>query len=293
LVRGDEWLQAIKKSSSTRYNDRVTVWSKKDATGKGLLDALAAAFDEIIIYGHGPKAIPLVNRGLFPLDVLWQGALPAGPADPIRIGYVFMPLANSNGQPFDGPDRLNPWDIAPIRNSKRGTVWYWGCHVLTGPVVLGESILGIPWALLMAGNRAVLTSFVNVYTDHVDAFSRLVHACVWKKGVSSSQAIRSVQLYFLKSGHSRAHPQNWCPWMLIGDAGVLNAAPVDIDPSFEAEVMGFVPIRSVGTNKRQDSVPTGTEEQNRPRKGPMIGTAMALIAAAVILLLYWIMQRRT
>ena len=206
-----------------------TVLRTGNASGANTLKEFAGGYREIAIFGHGPAAD---RREGFPMPAgspfgLW---VPNGPSTPWRLS---LPLAGANAEPPGGPDRPSPEDFQLLDMGGVWVLWWWGCDTSAGPLVAAEAALGFPRAFLLAGCRAVLTSFVEVETGPTAAFSRMVHRGVRDRGMSPGQALRNAQLCWIRHGVDQSHPGSWAHWVLIGDPGDM--ADRAVEPSVLAE----------------------------------------------------------
>ncbi len=88
------------------------------------------------------------------------------------------------------------------------------CETGLGGQVLGEGVMGLPYALYVAGNRDVVLSLWSVVDNSTEEFMVNMFERV-KKGEPSAQALANVKREFLKHPKYSA-PAYWAPFVLYG-----------------------------------------------------------------------------
>ena len=87
------------------------------------------------------------------------------------------------------------------------------CETGLGKIVQGEGVMGLPYALFVAGNRNTVLSLWPVYDDSTAAFMALFFAKL-KAGMTHSAALSETKREFL-AGPFKA-PAYWAPFILYG-----------------------------------------------------------------------------
>jgi CHAT domain-containing protein/Tfp pilus assembly protein PilF len=96
------------------------------------------------------------------------------------------------------------------------------CDTGLGQTVSGEGIIGLTWALFVAGTPSSIVTQWKVRNDSMEKlmteFYRQLRPAnaLRRQPVSKAEALRRAQLTLLKS-HAYAHPYHWAPVALVGD----------------------------------------------------------------------------
>jgi CHAT domain-containing protein/Tfp pilus assembly protein PilF len=126
--------------------------------------------------------------------------------------YSYLALAQGNSETEDG--MLEAREIMNL-NLKADLVVLSACDTALGKIGKGEGMIGLSWALFVAGTPATLVSQWKVHsastTDLMLAFHRNL-----KAGEGKAYALRSAALNLAKSPYYN-HPFYWAPFVLIGD----------------------------------------------------------------------------
>ncbi|HXV85220.1 MAG TPA: CHAT domain-containing protein, partial [Gemmatimonadales bacterium] len=89
------------------------------------------------------------------------------------------------------------------------------CETALGRQVRGEGVIGLPHAFLSAGARAVVVTLWRVRDRAAADFMREFYAEV-AAGAPPAVALRTVRGRWIGSAGSRAAPNAWAPWVLVG-----------------------------------------------------------------------------
>ena len=99
------------------------------------------------------------------------------------------------------------------------------CETARGRIGAGEGVIGLSWALSVAGVRNTVVSLWNVDSgstgDLMVAFHRRARA-----GGGYAEALRSAMLGLLRDSRTR-HPFYWAPFVLVGDGGGAAQTPAE------------------------------------------------------------------
>ena len=90
-----------------------------------------------------------------------------------------------------------------------------GCETGRGGFEEGEGAVGMAWAFLAAGSRAVLASQWRVESTSTTELMARFHAA-WRGGSGKAEALRNAALELLRSDRFR-HPFYWAGFQLFGD----------------------------------------------------------------------------
>lgn len=94
------------------------------------------------------------------------------------------------------------------------------CQTALGQQVNGEGVLGLTWALFVAGTPSTVVTQWSVADEStstlmVDFYRRLLPGAGTEE-ISKAEALRQAQLRLMKEG-SHKHPYYWAPFVLVGD----------------------------------------------------------------------------
>ncbi len=129
--------------------------------------------------------------------------------------YSYVALAEpAAGSSEDG--LLEAWEIMQLNLNAEVAVLS-ACETARGGVTPGEGLIGLTWALFVAGAPSALVTQWKVdaasTTDLMIEFHRAWHGGV--SGVSKAKALQTAQLHLLHKAGS--HPFDWAGIMLVGD----------------------------------------------------------------------------
>jgi CHAT domain-containing protein/tetratricopeptide (TPR) repeat protein len=88
------------------------------------------------------------------------------------------------------------------------------CDTGRGQNLAGEGIMGLPFALFVAGNVNTVLSLWPVNDDSTPVFMELFFSKL-RAGVPSSAALKQTKTEMMKH-RQYSHPTHWAPWVLIG-----------------------------------------------------------------------------
>lgn len=88
------------------------------------------------------------------------------------------------------------------------------CETGTGKVVYGEGVMGLPYALYVAGNRSTALSLWEVDDEATALFMKTFFSYL-KSGRTQGEAINATKRDFLRNGEL-ASPYFWAPFVLYG-----------------------------------------------------------------------------
>jgi CHAT domain-containing protein len=94
------------------------------------------------------------------------------------------------------------------------------CETARGRVGAGEGIIGLTWALFVAGTPSSIVTQWKVADESTSQlmveFYKRIQGYKDAKRVSKVEALRQAQVKLMKDG-KHAHPFYWAPFVLIGD----------------------------------------------------------------------------
>ncbi len=104
------------------------------------------------------------------------------------------------------------------------------CRSALGPIVTGESILGIQRAFQVAGARTTVASLWDPNDNRTADLMKRFYGNLWVRGYSKLHALRDAKLYLIYRGanvrpgtvrpeFARTDPYFWAGWILTGDVG--------------------------------------------------------------------------
>jgi len=95
-----------------------------------------------------------------------------------------------------------------------------GCRTALGKRVLGEGVIGLPWAFLYAGARSVIVSLWAVNDASTARLMENFYRNLVSKGLDKAESLRQAKIELLQGDYPA--PQHWAPFILIGDGGGHN-----------------------------------------------------------------------
>ena len=117
-----------------------------------------------------------------------------------------------NDQHEDG--LLESWELMKLDLNAELAVLS-ACETARGRVAAGEGIIGMSWALFVAGSPAAVVSQWKVDSARSSELMVEFHRNVLQKRVSKSEALRQAALKVFRSSYN--HPAYWAGFILIGD----------------------------------------------------------------------------
>ena len=117
-----------------------------------------------------------------------------------------------NDQHEDG--LLESWELMKLDLNAELAVLS-ACETARGRVAAGEGIIGMSWALFVAGSPAAVVSQWKVDSARSSELMIEFHRNVLQKRVSKSEALRQAALKVFRSSYN--HPAYWAGFILIGD----------------------------------------------------------------------------
>jgi CHAT domain-containing protein len=139
--------------------------------------------------------------------------------------YSHLRLATSgHGDTPSSDGRLEAWEILEMGLPVRLAVLS-ACESGRSASGEGDGLLGLTWALFVAGCPATVVSQWNVDAASTTELMLEFHRRL-RRGVSPAEALRRSALA-LRASPRYGHPFYWAPFMVVGDGGaaVLGGAP--------------------------------------------------------------------
>lgn len=132
--------------------------------------------------------------------------------------YSYVLLSQAEGQNEDG--LLEAWEMMNL-NLRADLVVLSACETARGRTAAGEGMIGMSWALFVAGSPATLVSQWKVESASTTALMLEFHRQVKTKFQAGSKttvaaALREAELKLLRGGQYR-HPFYWAGFVLVGD----------------------------------------------------------------------------
>jgi CHAT domain-containing protein/tetratricopeptide (TPR) repeat protein len=134
--------------------------------------------------------------------------------------YSYVLLAGDEGSGEDG--RLEAWELAQM-DLKAELVVLSACETGRGRVGKGEGMIGLSWALFMAGSSLAVDSQWKVESRSTTALMLEFHRNLRRSGspagarMSKASALQQAALKLMKSAEYR-HPFYWAGFIAVGDA---------------------------------------------------------------------------
>ena len=124
-------------------------------------------------------------------------------------------IENDSSHPLHSPEDglLEAWEIMSI-NLKADLVVLSACETARGRVGAGEGVVGLTWALFVAGCPTTVVSQWKVADSSTADLMVEFHRQL--KTQSKAESLRQAQLKLMKDG-KHAHPFYWAAFVLVGD----------------------------------------------------------------------------
>jgi CHAT domain-containing protein/tetratricopeptide (TPR) repeat protein len=125
--------------------------------------------------------------------------------------YSQIVLGRSEGSSNDG--LLEAWEIMNL-DLQADLAVLSACDTARGRVRAGEGMIGLSWALFVAGCPAIVVSQWKIDSESSTGLMLDFHRNL-KAGLAKSEALRRAELTLLKSKRYH-HPVYWAPFILVG-----------------------------------------------------------------------------
>jgi CHAT domain-containing protein len=139
----------------------------------------------------------------------------AGPSEPLLIPAAF---GRSNE---DGP--LEAWELMKM-DLKAEMVVLSACDTTRGRVAEGEGMIGMTWALFVAGVPTMIASQWQVPSESTTRLMLGFHNNLMSGGsggkkISKAEAWRQAVLMMMSDPRYRKKPYYWACFVVVGDGG--------------------------------------------------------------------------
>jgi CHAT domain-containing protein/Tfp pilus assembly protein PilF len=128
--------------------------------------------------------------------------------------YSHIVLSQSGG-PSNDDGLLEAWEIMEL-DLKADLVVVSACETALGRVGAGEGMIGLSWALFVAGTPSIVVSQWKVDSASTAELMLEFHTRL-RAGVTKARALREAARKLLRAGPYR-HPFYWAPFVLIGNS---------------------------------------------------------------------------
>jgi CHAT domain-containing protein len=125
--------------------------------------------------------------------------------------YLLLSQANENAKE-DG--LLETWELMAM-DLEADLVVLSACETARGRVGAGEGLIGLSWALFVAGTPAAVVSQWKVESESTTRLMLQFHSEL-RAGAPIAKALRQAALQLLRSEAYR-HPFYWAPFVVVGD----------------------------------------------------------------------------
>ncbi len=129
--------------------------------------------------------------------------------------YSYIVLAQNPG---DGKEDglLEAWEMKNL-DLRADLVILSACETARGKISNGEGVIGMSWAMFIAGASATVASQWKVESSSTTELMLEFHRQMLRgRGVSKAEALRRASVKLLRT-HKYKHPYNWAGFVLIGD----------------------------------------------------------------------------
>ena len=110
---------------------------------------------------------------------------------------------------------LEAWELKDL-DLKADMVILTACDTARGRISSGDGIIGMTWAVFIAGAPTTVASQWKVESSSTTELMLEFHRQLLSGKVSKAEALRRAQLKLLRSTKYK-HPSYWAPWVLMGD----------------------------------------------------------------------------
>lgn len=225
-VRGlwfDELPGAVREATAV-----ATAWQRATGSPATLLLDTAATKAALAAGVRGQRVVHLATHGFF-LDGLAAAAVSArsgGARDDgaasalLHVGLALAGANRSTPNEAGAEGLLSAEELAELPLGDADWVVLSACGSGLGDVRLGEGVLGLQRALLIAGARSVVMSLWDVPDDEVPALMEALYDERFRRGRDTSAALQAAQRRRLeqrrREGRS-THPFLWAAFVAAGD----------------------------------------------------------------------------
>jgi CHAT domain-containing protein len=129
------------------------------------------------------------------------------------LSSLVLSLVNEQGNPQEGFLRTN--EIYNLKLPAELVVLS-ACQTGLGKQVRGEGLIGLTRAFMYAGAKRVVVSLWNVNDEATSELMSKFYLGMWKRGLSSSEALRQAQLAMSKQKQWGA-PYYWAAFLQQGE----------------------------------------------------------------------------
>ena len=127
--------------------------------------------------------------------------------------YSHLLLAKNDTSPHED-GLLEAWEMKDL-DLNADLVILSACDTARGKVS-GEGVIGMTWALFIAGTPSTVASQWQVESTSTTEYMLEFHRQLLKGKTTKAEALRRASLKLLKSGKF-SHPSYWAGWVLVGD----------------------------------------------------------------------------
>jgi CHAT domain-containing protein len=110
---------------------------------------------------------------------------------------------------------LEAWEMLDL-HLRAELVVLSACETGRGRIARGEGIVGMTWAMLVAGSRSVVVSQWKVESSSTTELMTGFHRALARGGGDKAEHLRRASLDILHS-ERYAHPFYWAPFVLVGN----------------------------------------------------------------------------
>jgi CHAT domain-containing protein len=128
--------------------------------------------------------------------------------------YSYL-LLSTTATPGNEDGLLEAWEVMRL-DLKARLVVLSACETARGRIGAGEGVIGLSWALFVAGCPTTVVSQWQVESASTTELMLAFHRNLQPARVSEAEALRQAALQLLRSKSYR-HPFFWAPFVVMGD----------------------------------------------------------------------------
>ena len=218
LAIGNPYLgnETVERVKLIHRNEKLGPLPEAEREVKTLGQLYGAARSQVYVGAEAREDRVKAGAGRFGvLHVATHGIL--NDASPMYSQVVLAQSAGDAGE--DG--LLEAWEIMKL-DLKADLVVLSACETGRGRVGAGEGVIGLTWALFVAGSPVTVVSQWKVESASTTAlmleFHRNLQSKIRKSQVSTAKALQGAALKMLRRSEHR-HPFYWAGFVVVGDGG--------------------------------------------------------------------------
>jgi tetratricopeptide (TPR) repeat protein/CHAT domain-containing protein len=138
-------------------------------------------------------------------------------------GLVFTPPANPDLEGPDGDGYLSASEVAELKLDADWVILS-ACNTASSGARDNQALSGLARAFLYAGARSVLVSHWPVVSSTTAELITETVGSAMSKEFDRATALQQAMLSMIAQGGSKAHPEHWAPFVLVGEPAPVGSS---------------------------------------------------------------------